>query len=74
MATQSVLDAHARADWAAARRPATIPEITVALHRTPLSPALLGSTIRLRIRDLWWPEGLDARYRIVGLSIHFLVS
>ncbi|OAR21921.1 hypothetical protein A8W25_28160 [Streptomyces sp. ERV7] len=66
---QSVLDAHARADWQAARRPRTIPEITVALDRTPLSPALLGSVIRLRIRDLWWPKGLDERYRVVGLSI-----
>ncbi|WP_371652505.1 MULTISPECIES: hypothetical protein [unclassified Streptomyces] len=64
---QGVLDAHARADFATARRPHTIPEITVALDRTELSPALLGSTIRLRIRDLW--HHLDERYRIVGLSI-----
>ncbi|MGW2485179.1 hypothetical protein ACWCWQ_35720 [Streptomyces sp. NPDC001571] len=67
--TQSVLDAHARADWSTARRPRTIPEITVALDRTPLTPALLGSTVRLRIRDLWWPQTLDERYRIVGMSI-----
>ncbi|GGY65690.1 hypothetical protein [Streptomyces xanthochromogenes] len=66
---QDVLDAHARADWSLARRPHTIPEITVALDRTPLSPALLGSVIRLRIRDLWWPQTLDERYRIVGMSI-----
>lgn len=64
---QAVLDSHARADFATARRPHTIPEITVALDRTALSPALLGSTIRLRIRDLW--HQLDERYRVVGLSI-----
>ncbi|MGW1489774.1 hypothetical protein [Streptomyces sp. NPDC002402] len=66
---QATLDAHARADLAAALRPQTIPEITVALDRTPLSPALLGATIRVRIRDGWWAEGLDRRYRVVGLAV-----
>ncbi|WHM36321.1 hypothetical protein [Streptomyces sp. BPTC-684] len=65
--TPYILAAHARADWNAARQPRVIPEITVALDRTPLSPALLGSTIRLRIRDLW--HSLDERFRIVGLSV-----
>ncbi|PJN40518.1 hypothetical protein CG747_12670 [Streptomyces sp. CB02959] len=63
------LDAHARADWDAARSPRTIPEITVHMGRAPLSPAVLGTTIRLRIRDLWWPDGLDERYRVVGMAI-----
>lgn len=66
---QPTLDAHARADLAAALRPQTIPEVTVALDRTPLSPALLGATVRVRIRDDWWTEGLDHRYRVVGLAI-----
>ncbi|MER6196772.1 hypothetical protein ABT234_05245 [Streptomyces sp. NPDC001586] len=66
---QTTLDAHARGDWNAARTPRTIPEITVSLARTPLSPALLGATVRLRITDLMWPEGLDARYRVVGMAI-----
>ncbi|WP_424861403.1 hypothetical protein [Streptomyces sp. MMS24-I29] len=66
---QPTLDAHARADMTAAVSPQTIPEVTVALDRTPLSPALLGATIRVRIRDLWWAEGLDHRYRVVGLAI-----
>ncbi|MFC5720377.1 hypothetical protein ACFP1Z_09405 [Streptomyces gamaensis] len=66
--TPSVLDAHARADHARARTPLTIPEITVRMDGS-ITPALLGATVRLRIRDLWWPEGLDARYRIVGLAI-----
>ncbi|MEX2984582.1 hypothetical protein [Streptomyces sp. C36] len=66
--TQDVLDAHARADHARARAPLTIPEITVRLDGG-LSPAALGATIRLRIRDLWWPAGLDARYRVIGMSV-----
>ncbi|MFH9295616.1 hypothetical protein [Streptomyces sp. NPDC017520] len=65
---QSTLDAHARADWSAARDPVQIPEVTVRLDNT-VTPALLGSTVRLRIRDLWHPDGLDARYRVVGMSI-----
>ncbi|MEU1674099.1 hypothetical protein ABZ752_19025 [Streptomyces roseifaciens] len=66
--TQSVLDAHARADWTRARAPQTIPEITVRVDGT-ITPAMLGATIRLRIRDLWWAETLDQRYRVVGLAI-----
>ncbi|GHA19495.1 hypothetical protein GCM10010389_66410 [Streptomyces echinoruber] len=62
------LDAHARADWTAARRPVQIPEVEVLLGDN-VSPALLGATVRLRIRDLWHPDVLDARYRVVGLSI-----
>ncbi|MFH8403731.1 hypothetical protein ACH4FX_03010 [Streptomyces sp. NPDC018019] len=65
---QATLDAHARADWAAARHPLTIPEITVRVTDA-ISPALLGTTVRLRIRDLWFPEGLDRRYRVVGIAI-----
>ncbi|MFJ6052299.1 hypothetical protein [Streptomyces sp. NPDC092307] len=66
---RSTLTAHARADLAAATAPRPIPELTIALDRVPLSPALLGATVRVRIRDLWWAEGLDARYRVVGLAI-----
>ncbi|RLU85891.1 hypothetical protein CTZ27_26355 [Streptomyces griseocarneus] len=65
---QATLDAHARADHARARAPLTIPEITVRMDGS-ITPALLGATIRLRIRDLWWPQTLDARYRTVGLAI-----
>ncbi|MBI0374722.1 hypothetical protein JBE27_00130 [Streptomyces albiflaviniger] len=65
---QDTLDAHARADAAAARNPVTLPEITVMLGGN-ITPALLGATVRVRIRDLWRPDTLDARYRVVGLSI-----
>ncbi|MEV7205710.1 MULTISPECIES: hypothetical protein [unclassified Streptomyces] len=66
---QTTLDAHARADWTAARRPVQIPEVEVLLGDN-ISPALLGATVRVRIRDLWHPDTLDARYRVVGLSIN----
>ncbi|MDH2387637.1 hypothetical protein QCN29_02300 [Streptomyces sp. HNM0663] len=66
---QATLAAHARADLDAARRPRTIPEVTVALGRVPLSPALLGATVRVRIRDDYFAEGLDERYRVIGLAI-----
>ncbi|MFB6846200.1 hypothetical protein ACFCXS_15245 [Streptomyces sp. NPDC056373] len=65
---QGTLDAHARADWTAARDPVQIPEVEVLLGGN-ITPALLGATVRLRIRDLWHPTALDARYRVVGLSI-----
>ncbi|MFJ1708580.1 hypothetical protein [Kitasatospora sp. NPDC088346] len=64
---QDTLDAHARADAASRLRPLTIPEITVRLDGQ-ITPALLGAAVRLRITDLWWPEGMTARYRVVGLA------
>jgi hypothetical protein len=65
---QGTLDAHARADWTAARTPVEIPEVEVLLGGN-VTPALLGATVRVRIRDLWHPTTLDARYRVVGMSI-----
>lgn len=65
---QGTLDAHARADWTAARNPVTIPELEVLLGGN-ITPALLGATVRVRIRDLWHPDVLDARFRVVGMSI-----
>jgi hypothetical protein len=66
---QATLDGHARADWTAARNPVQIPEVEVLLGGN-ITPALLGATIRLRIRDLWHPTALDALYRVIGLSIN----
>lgn len=65
---QTTLDAHARADQTAARAPVTIPEITVRPGGV-ISPALLGATVRVRIRDLWHPTPLDERFRVVGMSL-----
>lgn len=65
---QKVLETHAQADAAAALRPLTIPEITVRLGEQ-ITPDLLGRTVRVRIRDMWWPAGFDERYRVVGIAV-----
>ncbi|WP_445396425.1 hypothetical protein ACSMX9_22545 [Streptomyces sp. LE64] len=64
----STLNSRARADARRARTPAVIPEITVLLGEY-ITPALLGSTVRIRIRDLLNPSPLDARYRVVGMKV-----
>ncbi|WP_043471030.1 hypothetical protein [Kitasatospora sp. MBT66] len=65
---QETLDAHARADAAAHLDPRTVPEITVRLD-AQISPALLGATARVKVTDLWWPEGMTARHRIIGITV-----
>ncbi|APD18550.1 minor tail protein [Streptomyces phage Picard] len=65
---QATLDAHARADLTRAWTTTQVPTVTVRLDRSGITPGLLGSTVRLRIRDTWFPDGLDARYRLIGLS------
>ncbi|MFE7634453.1 hypothetical protein ACFU7Z_10570 [Kitasatospora sp. NPDC057518] len=65
---QPTLDAHARADADAHLDPHTVPELTVRLDGQ-ISPALLGATARVRITDMWWPEGMSARLRIVGIAV-----
>ncbi|MCT4355841.1 hypothetical protein M5362_22125 [Streptomyces sp. Je 1-79] len=58
----------AQAELARQRRPEQIPELTVRVDGR-ITPALLGALVRLRIRDLWHPEGLDKQYRIVGIAV-----
>lgn len=65
---QATLDAHARADAGTHLDPRTVPEITVLLDGQ-ITPALLGATVRVRITDLWWPEGMSARFRIIGITV-----
>lgn len=63
-----VLNEHARAEAALARRPQVIPEISV--HLDPeISPDLLGRYVRIRIRDLMHPDGYDSRHRVVGINV-----
>lgn len=65
---KAALNAFATAELAALRGTVVIPEIRIRLDdRT--TPALLGSTVRLRIRDVWFHDGLDARYRVVGIKV-----
>ncbi|MFE0046297.1 hypothetical protein [Streptomyces albireticuli] len=63
-----VLNELARAQLARARRPQTIPEITLRVDGR-VTPALLGAGIRLRVHDLWHAEGTNDRYRVVGLAV-----
>ncbi|MFF3498584.1 hypothetical protein [Streptomyces sp. NPDC003247] len=65
---QATLNALAGAELAAGTGAVVIPEITVRLDDL-VPPALLGRTVRIRITDEWWTEGLDARYRIIGVKV-----
>ncbi|MFB7908106.1 hypothetical protein ACFC1T_16875 [Kitasatospora sp. NPDC056076] len=60
----TTLQQHAEADLARQARPVVIPQVTIRPGDDGL-PAL-GSTVRLRIVDLWHPTGYNARYRVVG--------
>lgn len=59
---------HALADIARYRRAIIIPEVEVLLGDN-ITPALLGTTTRIRIKDLWFNEGVSLRYRIVGIKV-----
>ncbi|KOG89508.1 hypothetical protein [Streptomyces varsoviensis] len=65
---KKTLDGLAAAELARAHMPEVIPEATVRVDGR-ITPALLGATVRLRIHDLWNPEGSDSRYRVVGLAV-----
>ncbi|MFG3495456.1 hypothetical protein [Streptomyces sp. NPDC047928] len=65
---EATLRSLALAELARQRRPEVIPEITVQLADR-ITPALLGSRVRLRIHDLWHPDGLDTQYRVVGMAV-----
>lgn len=65
---RAALNAFARAELAALRGPVVIPSVRVRLN-AGTTPSLLGATVRLRIRDVWFHEGLDARYRVVGVKV-----
>ncbi|MEU3610904.1 hypothetical protein ABZ725_01125 [Streptomyces sp. NPDC006872] len=68
IASIPVLRSLANAELAEGVGAVVIPEISVRLDDLVPS-ALLGRTVRLRITDEWWTEGLDARYRIVGVKV-----
>lgn len=63
----ATLDAHALADITRARDPELIPAVTINSGGRELPP--LGGTVRLRIVDVWHPQGLDERYRVIGRRV-----
>lgn len=62
---QTILDQHAAADLARAVRPVAIPTVG---YTGDVQPQL-GSYVRLRLKDIWYYEQLDQRYRVVGLKV-----
>lgn len=65
---ETVLQSLAKAELAQARGAVVIPAITIRLGEM-VPPTLLGRTARVRITDEWFSQGLDARYRIVGVKV-----
>ncbi|KRV49695.1 hypothetical protein AQ490_18465 [Wenjunlia vitaminophila] len=65
---KAALNALARADLAALRGPVVIPSVRIR-RRSGDTASPLGRTVRLRIRDVWFHEGLDAHYRVVGIKV-----
>ncbi|WP_329281912.1 hypothetical protein [Streptomyces sp. NBC_00691] len=65
---QLALDSVATTELDQARGAVVIPSISIHLGGI-VPPALLGRVARIRITDEWYSQGLDARYRIVGVKI-----
>lgn len=65
---KAALNALARAELAALAGPVVIPAVRVRLD-ADTTPSLLGTTVRLRIHDVWFSPGLDASYRVVGVKV-----
>lgn len=63
------LNAHAVADITRYRRPIIIPDIEVLMDGRTITPALIGATTRVRIKDIWYHEGVTLRFRIVGFKV-----
>lgn len=65
----ATLNAHAIADVTRYRKPIIIPDVEVMMDGKTITPALIGTTARLRIKDLWYYEGVTLRYRIIGFKV-----
>ncbi|MEE1817473.1 hypothetical protein PUR59_20905 [Streptomyces sp. SP18ES09] len=62
------LDSVAATELKQARGAVVIPSVSIHLGGV-VPPALLGRVARIRITDEWYSQGLDARYRIVGVKV-----
>jgi hypothetical protein len=65
---QDTLDRLAASQLADAEGAVVIPEITIRLDDL-VPPQLLGRTVRLRITDVWYADGFDSRFRIIGIKV-----
>ncbi|WP_137993965.1 hypothetical protein [Streptomyces vilmorinianum] len=66
--SKGTLNSLAAANLAQTRGAVVIPAISIRLGGV-VPPALLGRSARIRITDEWHPQGLDARYRIIGVKV-----
>jgi hypothetical protein len=64
------LDAYAQADLAAGATPVVIPQLTVELDRTDITPDSLGDMAVINITDPNFPDGLTQTSRIVGIQVN----
>lgn len=62
------LDSLAKRELDEARGTVVIPAISIHLGGI-VPPALLGRMARIRITDEWFSEGLDTRFRIIGVKV-----
>ncbi|MET9950337.1 hypothetical protein ABZ135_02150 [Streptomyces sp. NPDC006339] len=64
----TTLSALAKRELDEARGAVVIPAISIHLGGL-VPPALIGRVARIRITDEWYSQGLDARYRIIGVKV-----
>lgn len=64
------LNAHAQADQQAGETPVTIPQITVRLDKTDITPDSLGDTAVIIIKDPNFPDGYTQTSRIIGIQVN----
>lgn len=62
------LDSLAKRELAETQGAVVIPAISIHLGGI-VPPALIGRVARIRITDEWYSQGLDARYRIIGVKV-----
>ncbi|MET9372969.1 hypothetical protein ACFYV5_17420 [Streptomyces sp. NPDC003035] len=65
---QTTLDSLAKRELDEARGAVVVPAISIHLGGV-VPPALIGRVARIRITDEWYSQGLDARYRIIGVKV-----
>jgi len=64
--SQTILDQHARADFARAARPVAVP--SVSYDSSTLGRPQLGTYVTLSLLDTWNPTTTVSRYRVIGFK------
>lgn len=67
----AVLETHAAADLVRAKVPVLVPQVRIRPDGAPdITPACLGDTIRLHLKDENFPDGAVLSYRLVGMTVN----